>query len=695
MANTTLQQPWLHSLVSTLRAPTVVMTGGDGQLRAEGAQGVLYADVRVLSLAVLTIDGVEPTPIAGGFAGADTARFSGVPRTLGDPSADPTVRVDRLRAVASDSMQERIQITSTASGLVRTEMRLRVAADHARVAEIKSGLAGPDHAFEVRAESGNPIVEWSDPLVRTTLTATGATLGQSDRDAQSDRGSSVELCWPLELGPGESTWIEWSLQMTPTAAAPVTGVSTPDPWTEVAVRADDHRLEPLVSQSLTDLDALRMARASEPRDEFLAAGSPWFFTLFGRDSIWAARLMLPFGSGIAGGTLRALAGLQGTKVDARTAEQPGKIPHEQRQSGSVHPTASGGAATMYLPPLYYGTVDATPLWICLLHDAWRWGLPADEVRELLPALQRALGWLRDYSDPDGDGFLEYLDATGTGLANQGWKDSGDSIRFADGSLAEGPVALCEVQGYAYEAAMHGADLLDAFGLDGAKHWRNWAAALRERFRASFWVSGRAGRHPALALDGNKKPVDSLTSNIGHLLGTGILDDEETAQVAALISGNELSSGYGLRTMSRTDGGYSPLSYHCGSVWPHDTAIAIRGLAASGRAGESFGLIDGLLAAGVGFSYRLPELFSGDSASEIQWPVPYPAACRPQAWSAASIGAIVQALLGLEVDSESDKLEVRPPSNSPFGAISVQGIRRGAKRMSVAVDTAGKSVITTG
>ncbi|MDQ1732724.1 MAG: hypothetical protein QOK10_2883, partial [Pseudonocardiales bacterium] len=464
--------------------------------------------------------------------------------------------------------------------------------------------------------------------------------------------------------------------------------------TEVTVRADDHRLSPLVAQSLADLDALRMARASEPREEFLAAGSPWFFTLFGRDSIWAARLMLPFGSELAGGTLRALAALQGTKLDPQTAEQPGKIPHEQRHSESVHTTVSGASSTIYLPPLYYGTVDATPLWICLLHDAWRWGLPADEVRELLPALEKALGWLRDYGDSDGDGFLEYLDATGTGLANQGWKDSGDSIRFSDGSLALGPVALCEVQGYAYEAAMHGADLLEAFGLDGATQWRSWAASFRERFRASFWVSGRAGRYPALALDGEKRPVDSLTSNIGHLLGTGILNEEETVLVAALITGKELSSGYGLRTMSSSDGGYSPLSYHCGSVWPHDTAIAIRGLAASGRAAESFALIDGLLAAGVGFSYRLPELFSGHSAAEIPWPVPYPAACRPQAWSAAAIGAIVQALLGLEVAAESDVLEAHPAAGSPFGAISVQGLRRGTQRLSVTVDAAGKAAITT-
>jgi glycogen debranching enzyme len=341
---------------------------------------------------------------------------------------------------------------------------------------------------------------------------------------------------------------------------------------------------------------------------------------------------------------------------------------------------------MTLPPLYYGTIDATALWICLLHDAWRWGLPEEDVRSLLPALEAALGWLRDHADPDGDGFLEYLDESGTGLANQGWKDSVDSIRFADGSIAPGPVALCEVQAYAYEAAMGAADLLDHFGRKGALQWREWAAAMQLRFREHFWVGEGRRRFPALALDGRKRRVDSLTSNIGHLLGTGILSDEESRLIAGLLTGEELSSGFGLRTMSRAEGGYSPLSYHCGSVWSHDTAIAIHGLIRSGLSDAAFGLVEGLLAASAGFGYRLPELYGGDARSGADRPLPYPAACRPQAWAAAAIGPIVQALTGLKV--RNGELVAERPASAPAGALTVSPVRFGGRAYVLTADRDG-------
>ena len=255
------------------------------------------------------------------------------------------------------------------------------------------------------------------------------------------------------------------------------------------------------------------------------------------------------------------------------------------------------------------------------------------------------------------------------------------IRFADGRHAAAPVALCEVQGYAYEAATHGADLLDAFGVDGGNALRDWATALASRFRERFWIDGR---YPAIALDGSKTPVDSLTSNIGHLLGTGILDDAETARIAERVTGPELNSGFGLRTMSSRAGGFSPLSYHCGSVWPHDTAIVIRGLAASGHAADAVGLISGLVSAGAQFGWRLPELYSGDDDR----PIPYPAACRPQAWAAAASIVIVQTLLGLEVDVPRGTVRIRPVQDSPFGHLRVTGLRAGGEPFAVAVDDSG-------
>jgi glycogen debranching enzyme len=299
-------------------------------------------------------------------------------------------------------------------------------------------------------------------------------------------------------------------------------------------------------------------------------------------------------------------------------------------------------------------------------------MPDDEVRALLPAMQAALAWMRDYGDSDGDGFLEYVDTTGHGLANQGWKDSGDSIQWRDGTLAEGPIALCEVQGYAYEAAIGGAELLDAFGLPGADEWRSWAAALKARFAESYWIEDPAGAYPAVALDAAKRKVDTVTSNIGHLLGTGILTPEQSELIARRLASPELSSGYGLRTMSTESGGYWPLSYHGGSVWAHDTAIAITGLVRDGHVAEADQLADGLLAAAVGFGYRMPELHSGDPASQSSSPVPYPAACRPQAWSAAAAVAVLAARLGLRADAQTGSLDVRPSPGA--GSIHVSGLR---------------------
>jgi glycogen debranching enzyme len=442
----------------------------------------------------------------------------------------------------------------------------------------------------------------------------------------------------------------------------------------VSAAADDPRLPALLAQSLADADALRMAVPRAPRDVFLAAGAPWYFTLFGRDSIWAARMLLPFGWELAAGTLRALAAFQGRGLDPVTAEAPGKIPHEIRRAG-----------------VSYQTIDATPLWICLLHDAWRWGMPEDQVAALLPALRAGLAWIRDYGDSDGDGLLEYVNTTGRGLANQGWKDSGDAIRFADGTIAAPPVALCEVQGYAYEAAMRGADLLAAFGVNGAAQWRDLAARIAAAFRAAFWVADERGGYPAIALDGGKRPADSLTSNIGHLLGTGLLTSAEEELVAERLAGPDMNSGFGLRTMSARDGGYNPLSYHCGAVWSHDTAIAILGLARSGHAQLAADLADGLLAAAGGFGWRLPELYSGAARAETPWPTPYPAACRPQAWSAAAAAVLARALLGLDVDVPSGTLTLRPPARRIGGAgvrLRIDGLVAGAETFSAEVDESG-------
>ncbi|HST65961.1 MAG TPA: amylo-alpha-1,6-glucosidase, partial [Mycobacteriales bacterium] len=481
--------------------------------------------------------------------------------------------------------------------------------------------------------------------------------------------------------PARGRW-EVTVEVTATApGAPVAAPPTRELWRPPAVGAGDHRLPALVERAVADLGGLLAADPLAPDDHYLAAGAPWYLTLFGRDSIWAARMALPLGTELAAGTLRTLARRQGTRTDAGTEQAPGKILHEVRVGRSG-------------VEVYYGTVDATPLWVSLLHDAWRWGLPPAEVRALRPNLEAALGWLRD-SAAAGDGLVRYVDRAGR-LANQGWKDSGDSVQFADGRLAEPPIALCEVQAYAYEAAVQGAALLDATGGDG-RPWRDWAAALAGRFRDRFWIEDAAGRYPAIALDGDGRPVDSVTSNIGHLLGTGLLDAAETAEVVARLAAPDLDCGVGLRTMSTRSAGFNPLSYHGGSVWAHDTAIALRGLAAVGTAPalETAGsYVRGLLAAGAAFDFRLPELYGGEATGDGRLPLPYPAACRPQAWSAAAALVVLTATLGLAPDVPAGRLALRPLRPSPVGELTVRGLRVAGEPLDVRLTATGELDVLT-
>ena len=649
-------QPLLHDLVPMVSAPTSVLCGADGQIRASGVQGVFHADARVLSEAVLRVDGREPEAIGHAPAGAGSVTFVAVVRGLGDPIADPTVQLDRRRHVGPGALIEEIEIVSGADRPVSATVTLDLAVDLAAMETVRSGGSGEALPAE---RSGDRLIFRRGP-VSVTVTASDGGL---------ERGSGTRLRWDITLAPRGRVFFHWELTVTDAGGVVHPPARREPEWSRLRVHSADHRLTRLVDRSLDDLAALRL---TDGADTFLGAGVPWFLTLFGRDSLWAARMLLPLGTDLAAGTLRVLARRQGTRVDDSTGEAPGKIMHELRRDEHVLTEAN-----LRLPAVYYGTIDATPLWISLLHDAWRWGHPAAEIEALLPNLDAALGWLADHADPDGDGFLEYLDTTGHGLANQGWKDSGDAVRFADGRIAEPPIALAEVQGYAYRAALDAAALLDAFGRPGGDRWRGYATAMADRFRAKFWVPGG---YPALALDRHKAPVDSLTSNIGHLLGTGLLSAGEEDEVAAALTAGIMSGGYGLRTMSAADRGYGPLSYHCGSVWTHDTAIVAAGLVRAGFRAEAATLIDGLLAAAEAFGFRLPELHAGHGRDELSRPMPYPAACHPQAWSAAAAILLVQAELGLQPDVPGGTVRVRP-----WRPIEASGLRIAGHPVEIAMD----------
>ena len=625
-------QPFLHDLITVLAAPTQMLSQRTGEIAAfsdrQTVQGLIHADVRILSELAVKVNGHPWEHLTTTFQDANRAQFTLLLPTVASDivSPDPQLRLDCFRRIEPGQLSETLVISSQLPRSTEVDVAVELSCDFARLNVIKAGQ--PTRARPIPVISGDQFA-WVEEDIALSLEADGADLQLSDDRCQLTVG------WHVVVPAHGEVSVSWRLQMDDIRAVLLPATLPITLWerTNAAGSADD-RLQPWLKRSLEDLRTLWMATRDAPQDGFLAAGAPWYLTLFGRDSIWTARMLLPLEIEPARRTLRTLARRQGQRVNVQAAEEPGKILHEQRRE-------TYGFGTMSLPPVYYGTIDATPLWICLLHDAWQAGLPDHDVIELLPALEQAMAWMIDYGDADGDGFLEYQDSGGRGLVNQGWKDSADGIRFRDGRIAEGPIALCEVQGYAYEAAMGGAALLEAYDGVGADQYRLWAKDLATRFRARFWCEQGDDRYPAIALDGAKGRVDSLTSNIGHLLGTGMLSGDEELLIARLITSPALDSGLGLRTMATTDAGYAPLSYHCGSVWPHDTAIVIAGLVRAGLADFSAGLIEGLLRASVAFEQRLPELWSGEGR-----PVPYPAACRPQAWSAASAIVAARALNAL-------------------------------------------------
>lgn len=684
-------RPYLHEHVTSVRAPATWLSTVDGQMRGgrsvQGSSvdgslvdGLYVADRRVLSRLEVAVDGVAPTALKGGATDADSAAFVGALPGLGNQhTPDPTVWCERIRRTYPDGGEETIALRNAAGEPVSVSLTVLVASDLLPVSVVKGGRAGTPFPATLR-ENG---FAWRAPDgLRVSLTAAPVP-------ASLDAGSGT-LTWHVTLDPGVVFEARLRVVATPPDTVgfrPLAPVA-PVPWRSapLTVRADDRRLDALVRVGVADLDALLLADSLDPTDAYAAAGSPWYLTLFARDALWAALLSLPLGHELAGGTLRTLARRQGSRADPSSEEAPGKILHELRPVD----------AAIWLPPVYYGTVDATPLFVNLLARAWRWGLPTADVAALLPAAERALEWLATYGDPDGDGFVAYV-PSGAGLTNQGWKDSGDGVQSADGRLPVPPVALAEVQAYAHRAARDGADLLDAYGRPGGTYWREWADRLAERFRDAFWVSDVDGPYPAIALEAGKSPVDGPASNMGHLLGTGLLSPSEESLVAARLVGPAMNSGYGLRTLADTAAGFNPLSYHAGSVWPHDTAIAILGLVRSGHATVAARLLGGLLDAAPAFDFRLPELYGGFSAgsglagSGAVGPVPYPAACRPQAWSAAVGPAFVQALLGLDVDAPNGVVSLAPMSPSPVGAYEVTNIRLGSGTLSVRVDAAGHLV----
>ncbi len=660
-----------HGEVTCVSGRTFCLSTASGQIRpGPYGDGVFVEDTRILSSLVLTLNGDEPHALGGYPLGPGTARFSSCAHLGTGP--DPTVLIERRRSV-TDVWQEQIRITNHRVDPVEVRIGLQVASDFAYIFDVK-------HGRHPSASTGQLV----DGGVRFDSVA---PLGSGDAGESAflgivpmpDRDVDGTLGWDLVLPPQGSWQVDLVLRTRPVPSGEVpeetpaivrsgSGVGS---LARPRITCSDVRFEQLLERSISDLDSLLVR---EGEDRYFAAGTPWFLTLFGRDSLWSAMMALPLGVEVAGETLALLARNQGDRYDAVTEEAPGKILHEVRHG----PQVDRGD----LPPRYFGTIDATPLFVVAVERAWRWGLDRSFVEALLPHVERALAWMRDDGDPDGIGFLRYA-AEGDGrLANQGWKDSEDGICFADGTLADAPIALCEVQGYAYQAAIGGAALLDAHGRPGGDAWRGWADRLKERFQAAFWVDDADGGFPALALDGSGRQVDSITSNAAHLLGTGMLQPWQEQRIAVRLAATDMDSGWGLRTLSSSSPRFNPLAYHGGSVWPHDTAIAIDGLARIGAGSTASHLLHGLIAAGDHLEFRLPELFGGEQRTDGTRPLPYPSACSPQAWSAGAALLTLRAVFGIEPDVPAGVLHLRPMNPAPFARLTLEGMPLAGGKLSL-------------
>jgi glycogen debranching enzyme len=515
----------------------------------------------------------------------------------------------------------------------------------------------------------------------------GARVSLSERPAQL----TGELAVFEVIVPAKGTW-STCLQVTPIidedeiepryrCGEPVeraTPVERLAKWRRSipAVETDHDGLKDVLSRSAEDLGALRIFDPDFPERTVVAAGAPWFMTLFGRDSLITSYMALLVDPELALGVLQTLARFQGDKVDPRTEEEPGRILHEMRFGDAPSLSLGGGK-------VYYGSADATPLFVMLLGELRRWGLASEVVDQLLPHADRALQWVEEYGDRDGDGYVEYQRATDRGLQNQGWKDSWDGVRFASGEVARAPIALCEVQGYVYAAYLARLHFARELGDEAtASKYAEKAAALKAAFNRDFWLEDRGWF--AIGLDHMKRPIDSLASNMGHCLWTGIVDEDKAERVARQLLSPEMFTGWGIRTLASNMGGYNPISYHCGSVWPHDNAIVAAGLMRYGFVEEAQRVIMAQLDAGVSQGARLPELFSGLDRREFPCVVSYPTSCSPQAWAAASPLLFLRTLLRLDPWMPHGKVWLSPALPPEIKYLHVDRIPLAGRRVSVEV-----------
>jgi glycogen debranching enzyme len=668
--------------ITLLEGSTFCISARSGDVDRDRPHGLFVADTRMLSCWRVAIDGAPVQNLSTVEEATEPYRASFIGRTPPRQwMADSPMLVLRNRFIG-DGMREDVILRNLGAEPIGVTLALTVDTDFADLFAVKEGRVHTPHglAVDLGVASMTFTVAGPDDTRSAQITATGepiVTPGRFTFRIVVPQRSQWSTCFAVEASIGGRR-----IELRHRCGEPIE-VSAPAQRLQAWRLSNPHidTADPAFQRSLEvgtrDLGSLQMEDPKQPGCPILAAGAPWFMTLFGRDSLLTAWMALGLDPRLALNTLRTLARLQGTRVDPLTEEEPGRILHEVRLGREAALALGGGAR-------YYGTVDATPLFVMLLAELDRWGaLPDADRPSLLAAADRAMAWILEYGDFDQDGFVEYRRHTDRGLINQGWKDSFDGINHADGHLATPPIALCEVQGYVYAAFQARAFLAEGDGdTVSAQQWRSRAARLKAAFNLAFWMPEQQAF--ALALDGAKHQVDSVTSNMGHCLWTGIVDDEKATAVAAHLVDPQLNSGFGVRTLATDMNAYNPMSYHNGSVWPHDTAIAIAGLADYGFVQEAQQIALGLIDASEYFGGRLPELFCGFSRAEFPHPVPYPTSCSPQAWAAASSRMVLRSLLRFHPDIPHGQVHLCPMLPDRFLPIRLQNVPLAGTRMEFSV-----------
>jgi glycogen debranching enzyme len=697
-----------------------ITTNSMGDIPLGQSLGLYYCDTRYLSLYTLLIEGKEPVLLSASSEHNFMAnlQLTNPPIGLEDGTAilPNTISLRRNRLMR-DGMRERIGLFNYNPLTVRLRLSIDLGADFRDMFDVRgfhrtgrgaiheprweggvltlpyTGLDGKDRHTSI---SFDPLPDylWLVPAPEHTVAEQHLSAiypGDAATMKETIVPPSVRIVWEIELPPQKLWYMnvtvvpEGQSETQPaflfdSDARALRGEYEDWHTKSTYLHTNNAVFNALLERSMADL---RVLIDQVPGGLLPAAGIPWYSVPFGRDSLITGLQALPFKSSIAKGTLRYLARYQGDKVDPWRDEEPGKILHEMR-FGEM---ASLGEIP-HTP--YYGSVDSTPLFIMLFVEAMRWTADDQLYDDLLPHIKRALEWIDNHGDLDGDGFVEYECKSRWGLRNQGWKDSYNSVQFPDGRLPEPPIALVEVQAYVYAAKMGMAELLMSRGeTDTGVRLAAEAHVLKGRFNRDFWIEDTG--FYAQALDGSNRQVSSISSNVGHALYCGIVDEDKAERVVARLMAPDMLCGWGIRTLSSDEPSFNPMSYHNGSVWPHDNAIIAAGLSRYGFHKEANEVIQQVVEAGTRFKmFRLPELYCGFARDLRYFSVPaeYPVSCSPQAWAAGAVLHFCQTMLGLYPDSARHSLEVKPHLLPSISQIDIDRLKLADSNLSLRISKNG-------